>query len=330
MRALLLTSFGPVSNFTVAEIPRPKTVSGHVLVRVRASSVNPIDTKIRRLGPPIAPALPAVLGVDFAGHIEAVHGDVSGWKEGDEVFGCGGGVRGVHGGALAEFLLVDSRTLARKPKRLSMKEAAALPLVSITAYQAISERLQVTAGEDILIKGATGGVGHIALQLAAVAGARVTATASSAEKDALARSLGATEVTRYKNEDLAAATHRITDGRGFDAVLDATGGSDLADAFRVVRPGARVGTIVSQYTADLTLMHSKSLTLHVIFMLLPLTTGIGREHYGRILTGIARLVDEGKLVPLVDRRYFELEDAGRAHEILERGEALGKIVVEVA
>lgn len=162
MRALLLTSFGPVSNFTMAEIPRPRTVPGHVLVRVSASSVNPIDTKIRRLGPPFAPALPAVLGVDFAGVVEEVHGDVKGWRRGGEVFGCGGGVRGVHGGGLAEFVLVDAHSIARKPERLSTREAAALPLVGITAYQAIRERLQIASGEHILVKGATGGVGHVA------------------------------------------------------------------------------------------------------------------------------------------------------------------------
>lgn len=142
--------------------------------------------------------------------------------------------------------------------------------------------------------------------------------------------MGATDVIRYKDEDAAAVAHKLTERRGFDAVFDATGGSDLAEAFLLVRPGGRVGTIVSQDTADLTPMHSKNLTLHVIFMLLPLTSGTGREQHGRILADIAGHVHDGKLEPLVDARHFALEDAGRAHEILERGEALGKLVVEVA
>jgi len=161
-----------------------------------ATSVNPADTKIRRNGPPIAPALPAVLGMAVAGIVEAVGPGVTALAPGDGVYGCAGGVKGMHG-ALAEYLLTDPALLAPKPPQLSWREAAALPLVTITAWEGLFDRAHVAAGQNVLVFAGTGGVGHIAVQLAKATGARVVATASSAKKADLARSLGADAVVDH-------------------------------------------------------------------------------------------------------------------------------------
>ena len=160
MRAMLLHGFGDVSQFRPGDIPRPQPGPGQVLVRVAAASVNPIDVKIRRLAPAFAPKLPAVLGVDFAGLVEEVGDGVAEFAPGDEVYGCAGGV-GERQGTLAELVPVEARFLAPKPGRLTLREAAALPLVAITAWDALHAKAGMRPGEHVLIHGGAGGVGHV-------------------------------------------------------------------------------------------------------------------------------------------------------------------------
>ena len=191
MKAQVIESFGTPHIVQLKEIPKPDVIPGHVLIEVKATSVNPIDTKVRAGLVAAAPEFPAVLHGDVAGVVCAVGEGVTKFQVGDEVFGCAGGFKGMTGGALAEFMLAAANLLAHKPKNITMEEAAALPLVTLTAWEALFNRANLSAGEDILIHAATGGVGHVAIQLAKWAGAKVYTTASTKEKCEIGARLGA-------------------------------------------------------------------------------------------------------------------------------------------
>lgn len=315
--------------FEQAEIPKPELSAGHLLIRVEASSVNPMDYKLRQNGPPIAPELPAVLHADVAGVVEAVGEGVDTFRESDEVYGCAGGVKG-QGGALAEYMLADARLVAKKPTTLTFAEAAALPLVAITAWEGLIDKANVQPGQKVLVHGSTGGVGHIALQLAKWRGAHVTATASTAEKLRIAQELGADEVVNYREEDVATYVERLTGGTGFDIVFDSTGGNNLPKSFEAAKLNGSVVTPSSSQSYDLSVMHAKGLSLHVVHMLLPMLQNVGRERHGVILENVARLVDEGKLKPLIDPKHFTIAQVAQAHDYLEQNKATGKIVLTQA
>lgn len=271
--------------------------------------------------------MPAILGCDFAGTVEAVGSGVIGFQIGDAVYGCAGGVKG-HGGSLAEYIAADARLIAHKPTSLSFREAAALPLVSITAWDAM-ERAGVKAGDHVLIHGGTGGVGHVAIQFAKQLGAKVAVTVSEGEAASIARGLGADDTIDYRSEEVADYVQRLTGGQGFDVVFDTVGGPNLANSFKAAAVGGRVATTSARTTADLADMHAKALTLHAVFMLLPMLRGPGRERHGEILRRVASLVDGGKVRPLIDPRRFNLEAAGEAHAHLGSGKARGKVVVDI-
>lgn len=329
MKAMLLDQYGATSNFRLGEVPVPALRPGHVLIKVAATSVNPADTKLRRNGPPIAPELPGIFGFDVAGTVEAVGEGVGGFAVGDAVYGCAGGLKGLPG-ADAEYMLADVRLIAPAPKGLDVREAAALPLVTITAWEGLIDRARLQPGQSVLIHGGAGGVGHVAIQIAKAHGAVVTATVSSEEKAALARSLGADNIVFYRQEPVADYVQRLTGGRGFDVVFDATGGDQLVTSFEGAAVSGTVVTIVSQYAADLTLMHTKGLTLHVVFMLIQMIHDKNRERHGAILREAAALVEAGTLRPLLDPNRFTLAEVGAAHDHLESGKAIGKIVIDVA
>lgn len=326
MRAMLLEAPGGPERLVMADVPLPTLKPGHVRVRIAASGVNPIDTKIRA-GLPIAPADPAILGCDLAGIVDAVGAGVTDFAVGDAVYGCAGGVKG-QGGTLAEYIVADARLLAPKPRSLSMRDAAALPLVAITAVDAF-ERAALEVGEHVLIHGGAGGVGHIALQLAKARGARVVATVSSADKAALVRALGADEVINYRDEAVADYVARLTGGKGFDLVFDTVGGDNLPNSFAATRLNGRVATTSARATLDLSLVHGRALSLHAVFMLLPMLTGEGRERHGLILRELAALVDAGQVRPVPDQHRFTLTQAADAHRLMESGAAVGKIVIDV-
>lgn len=274
MKAQAITHFGEYSVFQTRDVAKPKITDGHVLIRVLATSVNPIDYKLRAGHfPQITPVFPAILHGDVAGIIEEVGNDVTEFKVGDEVYGCAGGVKG-EGGALAEFMLADARLIAIKPKSLSMAESAALPLVSITAWEALFEKIKLSTGQRILVHAGTGGVGHVAIQLAKWAGADVYATVSSSEKADLAKSFGAAEVINYRTESVEDYTNRLTAGKGFDVVFDTVGGENIDKSFSAVAQYGNVITIQANSTHNLSLLHSKSASLHCVLMLLPLLYNI--------------------------------------------------------
>lgn len=251
---------------------------------------------------------------------------VSEFQMGDEVYGCAGGVKG-ESGALSEFMLVDAKLIARKPKSLSMAEAAALPLVTITAWEGLFEKIKIASGQKILVHGGAGGVGHVAIQLAKWAGADVYATVSSSEKAELAKSFGAIEAINYRKESVQDYVDRITDGKGFDVVFDTVGGENIDKSLMAVAQYGNVITILSLSTHDLSLLFAKSANLHVVFMLLPLLYNIQRERHGEILRQTATLVDQGILKPFIDSQRFSFEEVGNAHTFLESGKALGKVVI---
>ena len=326
MQAQRIQEFGVSTVFETADIPTPELRPGHVLIEVRASSVNPVDYKVRGNGPPIAPDLPAVLHGDVAGVITAVGEGVERLEVGDEVYGCAGGVKG-QGGALADTMLADARLVAKKPQTLDFAEAAALPLVTLTAWEGLIDKANIQAEQRILVHGGTGGVGHIALQLAKARGAHVTAATSSAEKLQIAKELGADETVNYREEEVASYVERLTNGAGFDVVFDSTGGDNLVNSFGAARLNGAVITPSSSRTYDLSVMHQKGLSLHVVFMLIPMLYNVGRARHGKILAEAAQLVDAGKLRPLVDETRFTFAEVGRAHDYLEGGEAVGKVVL---
>lgn len=329
MAAQIINSFGDPSVFTLMDVPIPEVKPGYLLIKVHATSVNPIDCKVRSgAASTMAPEFPAVLHGDVAGIVEEVGEEVVQFKKGDEIYGCAGGFLGL-GGALAEFMLVDARLIAKKPRTLSMQEAAALPLVCISAWIALFEKAKLTRGKNILIHGGVGGVGHVAVQLAKWCGAHVFTTVRKKEDFSIVNSFGADEVINVKEEDVEKYKKRLTNNQGFEIIFDTVGGANLDNSFAAAALNGTIVTIAARSTHDLTPMHSKGLSLHCVLMLLPLLTNQHREQFGEILEKIAHIVDEGKLKPLIDAHRFTLSEAAKAHELLESGDAQGKVVISV-
>ncbi|MDR3492477.1 MAG: zinc-dependent alcohol dehydrogenase family protein [Gammaproteobacteria bacterium] len=329
MKAQVITQFGDPSVFKLMDVDKPILKPGHVLLKVFATSVNPIDCKIRSGAvSSVAPEFPAILHGDVAGIIDEVASDVTNFKKGDEVFGYAGGVRGLSG-ALAEFMLADAKLLAKKPQSLSMLEAAALPVVGITAWNALFKRAHLEKNHSILIHGGVGGVGHVAVQLARWWGAKVFTTILKEQDISLAKKFGADEVINAKEEEVEHYIHRLTNDNGFDVVFDTVGGPNLDRSLLACAANGNVVTTAARSTHDLSPMHDKGLSLHVVFVLLPLLNGIGREAHGQALSKIAEVADLGKLKPLIDNHQFNLEDVSEAHALLESGKANGKVVITI-
>lgn len=307
-------------------VPVPEPRDGEVLVRIAASGINPLDIKIHAAAAPHARMpLPAILGLDMAGTIAAVGPGVRRFKEGDEVYGMVGGIGGVPG-TLAEYAVVDAQLLARKPTKLSMREAAALPLISITAWEGLIDQLEVTASSRTLIQGGAGGVGHVSIQIALAFGAEVFATGSELHRRKIEK-LGATFINR--EEPVGDYVARLTARQGFDLVYDTAGGRALDNSFQAVRRFGKVSSCLGWGTHLLAPLSFKSATYSGVFTLVPLLTGDGRAHHGEILERIAGLVDEGRVTPILDSRRFELDSVDRAYGILRDGSGNGKIVVEL-
>jgi NADPH:quinone reductase len=328
MKAMTLTAYGETAKFEAADLPKPEPTTGHVVVRIAASSVNTVDTMIRAMGSdlPLSPALPAVLGMDFAGVVEAVGEGVNQFSVGDEVYGCAGGLADLPG-ALAEFMLADARLIAHKPKSISMREAAAMPLVGITAYEGL-ERAGITAGQKVLVQGGAGGVGHVALQLAKHFGADVYATGTGDKQMEVIKGYGATPID-FAAQKIADYVSEYTDGAGFDLIFDSVGGANMTNSFEAAALNANIATTVGLLELDLSPAHFKGLSLHIVFMLLPMLSNQGREKHGAILTELAEIVDAGALKPLLDDTVFDLDIVGDAYDRLTSGQAIGKVVIDV-
>jgi len=326
MKALVIDRAN--APFRLAEVPRPAPDVGQLLIRIHASGVNPLDTKIRAgLAAHARQPLPAILGVDLAGVVEEVGPRADTFRRGDEVWGLTGGVGGLPG-SLAELAAVDAAVVARKPARLSMREAAALPLVAITAWEGLVDRANVRAGQKVLIHGGAGGVGHVAIQIARARGAEVFATVRARDADYV-RSLGATPID-YEQTSVDDYVVEHTAGRGFAIVFDTVGSTTLEASFAAV---ARYGHVVSSLgwgTHPLSPLSVKGASFSGVFSLIPLLTGDGRAHHGAILGEIAQLAHDGKLIPRLDPRSFALDNkVADAYEAITTHRARGKLVVSI-
>jgi NADPH:quinone reductase-like Zn-dependent oxidoreductase len=308
MRAISQDVLGGPEVLQYVEVPRPEAGISQVLVRVHAAGVNPTDWKHRAhrifLGPP-----PFVLGWDVSGVVEATGYGVTLFQPGDEVFGMLPYPHGV--GSHAEYAAGPARAFALKPVALDHVQAGALPLVALTAWQALIDTARVSAGQRVLVHAAAGGVGHVAVQIAKAQGAHVIGTASAGHHD-LVRSLGADEMIDYNATDFAAAVADV------DVVLDVVGGDYPARSLRTLRPG---GVLVSllPFSPDVP-AEAARLGVRAEVLL------VEADHGG--MTGIARLVTEGKLQPII-AGTFPLADAAKAHELGETGHVAGKLVLSV-
>jgi NADPH2:quinone reductase len=313
-------------SFRQAEVPTPVPAEGQVLVRIAASGVNPLDTKIRAGEAAHAKQpLPAILGLDMAGTVEAVGPGITSFRVGDEVFGMVGGVGGIQG-TLAEFVAADASLLAHKPKNITMQQAAALPLVTITAWEGLVDRAKVQKGQTVLVHAGAGGVGYAAVQIALAHGAKVYATVSE-DKRALVENLGAVAIDRYAAVEAYVADH--TGGLGFDVVYDTLGGVVLDASFLAVkRYTGHVVSCLGWGTHSLAPLSFRGATYSGVFTLFPLLTRLQRAHQGDILSQAAKLMEENLLKPLLSEETFDLSDIASAYDLVARG-SRGKVVVQL-
>jgi NADPH:quinone reductase-like Zn-dependent oxidoreductase len=324
MRTLLLERVdGP---FLDTIVDRPVPQAGQLLVRICASGVNPLDIKIRSGNAAHArQTLPAILGLDLAGVVEQLGPGVSHFQRGDSVFGLTGGVGGLQG-SLAEFAAVDAQLVAKIPEGLSMREAAALPLGFITAWEGLVDRAAVEARQKVLVQGA-GGVGHMAIQIARAFGADVFATGSVRRQAEIER-LGATAID-YRTSSVGEYVSDHTAGRGFDLVYDTVGGATLDASFNAVRRFGHVVSSLGWGSHLLAPLSFRAATYSGVFALHPLLTGECRKHHGELLREAARLVQAGQIRPKLDEQHFDFASIDTAYQRVAQGHATGKVVIDI-
>lgn len=331
MKAVLMTAPGNPEVLQVQEVPNPASPSDtELLIRLKAAGINPIDTKLRQRGTFYPDKMPAILGCDGAGIVEAVGAGVENFRPGDEVYFCYGGL-GDRFGNYAQYTLVDERFVAQKPASISFAEAAAAPLVLITAWESLYDRGRLEAGRNVLIHAGAGGVGHVAIQLAKLQGADVCTTVSSPEKADFVRNLGADEVIFYNQTDFVQATLDWTQGEGIDLAFDTVGGDIFAKTFPAVKIYGDIVTILEpDAKTSWKIARSRNLRISLELMLTPMLQGLVEDlkHGAKILQQCARLIDEGKL-KIHLAKTFPLEAAAEAHRLLETGSMMGKIVLNI-
>ena len=308
VKAVRIHAYGGREVLTLEEAPRPAPADGELLVRVHATSVNPFDVAVRAgyVAGYFQHKLPLILGTDFAGVVEEVGAGVSGFAKGDEVYGRAGVTRD---GSYAEYVVVAATEAAPKPRTLDFAQAAALPHVVLTAWQALVEVAAISKGQTVLIHGAAGGVGHVALQLARSRGAKVAGTASI--NIDLLRELGveqAIDYTKTRFEDVV---------RDADVVLDTVGGETQERSWSVLRPGGILISTIQPPSAEKAAAHG----VRQAFIASAPPAGV-------VLGKIAGMIDSGTLRPAVSRT-MSLSEVRQAHEIIESRHTRGKIVLGV-
>ena len=328
MRSVIMTKVGSPEVLEYRDIDKPNIKSTtELLIRIQAAGVNPVDTKLRQGLYPMD-NLPAVLGCDGSGTVEAVGSEVSKFKVGDDVYFFHGGVGSIQGN-YAEFRTIEERFLARKPASLNFTEAAAAPLALITAWETLHDRAQIKSGQTVFINAGAGGVGHLAIQLAKIAGANVCTTASSEEKSDFVRSLGADLVINYKKQDFVEAIMDWTDSKGVDVVMDNVGGEWIEKSFSAVAHYGHFVTLLQpDKETDWTIARQRNIGIHLEIMLSPLLFDLqdAQKHQTFILEECARYFDEGKLKIHISKS-MPLAEAATAHADIETGTTTGKIVL---
>ncbi|MGZ3496862.1 MAG: zinc-dependent alcohol dehydrogenase family protein [Vulcanimicrobiaceae bacterium] len=313
MKAMVIPAFGGPDVFEKRDVEKPVPGQGQILVHILATSVNPVDAKIRAAGSWAGITPPAILGYDAAGVVEQVGPCVTDFNIGDDVFYTPE-IFGNQAGTYAEYEAVPAGIVAKKPPSLSYTEAAAVPLAGGTAWEAVMRRLQIRAGETFLIHGGAGGVGSFATQIAKAAGARVLATAGP-ENQATLKQLGADVTIDYRGQDFAQVANHVTSNAGVDAVFDTVGGDLLARSCSITRPFGRLATILSP-EGDLTQAYLRNHTIHGIFLT--------RER--RRLEEVSVLLERRQIRPLVVHEW-PLEQVSDAHRLIDSGHGRGKIVL---
>lgn len=334
MKAILMTAAGSAEVLQLRDVPKPELPSPHhLLVKLAAAGVNPLDTKLRSKPAYYPDSLPAILGCDGAGIVEQTGSAVTRFRVGDAVYFNNGGLGGNQGdepGCYAEYTTLHEEYCAAKPKNLSLQDSAALPLVLLTAWEALVERASLQAGQTILIHAAAGGVGHVALQLAHQLGARIVVTVSNAKKAGLAQGLYAEKIINYREQDFVKETLDWTGGNGADVVFDTVGGETFLRSLQAARVGGKVVSLLSTplALADTQLARLRNLSLCYELMLTPQVMKLHDERIRqrRILEQGAKLVEAGQLGVLVSHR-LPLAQAADAHRMIEAGGVIGKIVL---
>lgn len=337
MRAMSIDQEGGVEVLALKNLDKPSiSEPNQVLVQIFAAGINPIDTKLRANSMFFPDAYPAVLGCDGAGVVEAVGSDVTEFSAGDPVYYCYGGLGQQHAGQsqgnYAEYIIVPAEFLAAKPESLGYLQAAASPLVLLTAWEALFDRAGLQSGQKVFVHAGAGGVGHVAIQLAKIAGCDVATTASSAEKAAFVRELGADKVIDYTKEDVAEALLAWTDGKGVNIAFDTVGG----EAFTQLIPAmAHYSDLVSILQVpddvDWKALRMKNVRVSQELMLTPMLSDLkeGAAHHAAILEQCGQLIDNEQLRIHIGKT-LPLEDAAQAHQLIEEGHMQGKIVLAVA
>lgn len=331
MRAIVMTKPGDPDVLTAAEVDKPICAEDEILVQIMAAGVNPIDAKLRSNGLYFADGLPAILGCDGAGIVEAVGAETRRFEPGDAVYYCYGGL-GQQAGNYAEYIAVPEAFVALKPDCIDFIDAAAAPLVLITAWEALFDRARIQSGQKVFIHAGAGGVGHIAIQLAKLAGCDVATTVSSDEKAEVVTTLGADMVIHYRQQNVTEALLEWTNGVGVDVAFDTVGG----DAFNQLVGATRVyGDIVTilqlPEDTDWKALRLRNIRVSQELMLTPMVMGLSEaaEHHGDILDQCTQFFDEQKLSIFVSDT-FTLEQAAEAHRRIEAGSMAGKLVLEIA
>ena len=311
MKAVRLHEFGSPDVLTYENTPRPEPLDDEMLVRVRAASVNPVDCRIRRGSmTPMLPEepFPLVLGMDVSGVVQEVGKSVTDFESGDAVFGINGLPEL---GSYTEYSATPAEQLAPKPNTLEHGGAAGVPVVAQTAWQALFEYADCTANQRVLIHGAAGGVGHMAVQLAKWKGADVTATASG-YSEAYLRDLGVNEFVNYREEDFESVVDNV------DIVIDTVGGETPVRSVDVLDENGVLVSVVGEPPEGLTNEHD-------------IEVGVvsGRSKTPSLLATISELIDAGKVRPTISAE-FPLENASHAHKVGETEHVQGKLVLRVA
>jgi len=332
MKAFLIDRYGKKETCRLGDTPSPVLRDDDVLIRVHAASVNALDTKIRtgEFKVILPYRLPLVLGNDLAGTVERVGAGVRQFKPGDEVYARPDDDRI---GTFAEFIAVKAASVARKPSNLNMVEAASLPLVALTAWQALVETAQLKPGQKVFIQAGSGGVGTVAIQLAKHLGAFV-ATTTSTVNTAWVKDLGADVVIDYKQQDFA------TELRDYDVVLNSLGKDELTRSLQILKPGGHLISISGPPTPTFAAARGLAWPIQQVMRLLShgirskarqkgvKYTFVFMRAEGRQLSEITSLVESGAIRPVIDR-VFPFQDTQSALTYVESGRAKGKVVVEL-
>ncbi|MEN9205246.1 MAG: zinc-binding dehydrogenase [Thermostichales cyanobacterium SZTDM-1c_bins_54] len=318
----------PGSPLVWQQVPDPPLERpDQIRVRLQAAAVNPVDTKLRQRGVLINPDQPAILGCDGAGIVTEVGSQVRRFQVGDPVFFCYGGI-GLAAGTYAEQVVIPEWVAARKPEALSFVQAAALPLVLITAWESLLERGRLQAGQQVFVAAGAGGVGHIAIQIATIHAAHVITTVSTPAKAELVQSLGCDRVLNYRQQDWQQQILAWTQGQGVDLGFDTVGGSHLQQVAEVVRPYGDVVTILQPDGINWQALRPRNLRLSVVWMLAPMRYGWQSElvRQRQILEHNLEHLVSGKLRVHISHT-LPLVEANTAHHLIEQGGMTGKIVL---